>query len=113
MLEKVNRINYLIDFYDRLLTKKQKSVMEMYYKENFSLGEIAGQLNISRQAVYDLLSRATVALEKWETKLMLHEAYLHRRKEGQRALDLLAASPLTPRVLEEIRDIIKKIMLDS
>lgn len=113
MLEKVNRINYLIDFYDQLLTKKQKSIMEMYYKENLSLGEIADQLNITRQAVHDILSRATSALERWEVKLKLYEAYRQRKKEGQEILNLLAKPELTPHDLERICDIVRRVLLDS
>ncbi len=110
MLEKINRINYLIDFYDQLLTQKQKSVMELYYKENFSLGEIAGQLKISRQAVYDILSRAIRSLERWEAKLSLYENYLQRKKEGQEILDILAGSELTASHRQRIKDIIKRIL---
>ncbi|HHU76000.1 MAG TPA: YlxM family DNA-binding protein [Firmicutes bacterium] len=112
MLEKVNRINYLIDFYEQLLTKKQKNVMELYYKENLSLGEIAGQLDISRQAVYDILSRAIRSLEKWETKLRLLENHLLRKKEGQKILDLLARPKLTPFDIEKIKEIIKRVLQD-
>lgn len=113
MLEKINRINYLVDFYEQLLTKKQKSIVEMYYKENFSLGEIAEQLNISRQAVHDILSRAIQALERWEAKLKLYEMYLQRRKEGQKVLDLLDNTALDKQDIEKIKDIVQKVLLES
>lgn len=113
MLEKINRINYLVDFYEQLLTKKQKSIVEMYYKENFSLGEIAEQLNISRQAVHDILSRAIQALERWEAKLKLYEIYLQRRKEGQKVLDLLDNTALDKQDIEKIKDIVQKVLLES
>ena len=41
MLEKINRLNYLFDFYGNLLTDKQQRVIEMYYKDDFSLAEVA------------------------------------------------------------------------
>ncbi len=113
MLEKINRINYLIDFYEQLLTKKQKSIVELYYKENFSLGEIAEQLNISRQAVHDNLSRAIQALERWEAKLNLYETYLQRKKEGQKVLDLLDNTALDRQDIEKIKDIVQKVLLES
>ncbi len=113
MLAKVNRINYLIDFYDQLLTKKQKSIVEMYYKENFSLGEIADQLNISRQAVHDILSRAIRALERWEAKLNLYETFLQRKKEGRKILDLLANGALNSQDIEKIKDIVQKVLMES
>lgn len=113
MLEKVNRINYLVDFYEQLLTKKQKSIVEMYYKENFSLGEIADLLNITRQAVHDNLLRAIRALERWEAKLKLYETYLQRRKEGQQVLDLLEKTALDRHDIERIKDIVQKVLLEG
>jgi len=79
------RVNYLFDFYGTLLTKKQQNIIEMYYKENFSLSEVAEHLHVSRQAVHDALSRAVRTLEKWEGKLKLYEAYLKRKQEGLKA----------------------------
>lgn len=107
MLEKINRLNYLFDFYGNLLTEKQQRVMEMYYKDDFSLAEVAEHLNISRQAVYDTLSRTVYALENWEKKLNLYASYLQRKENGHRALELLARRPLK----EEDINIVKKIVL--
>lgn len=53
MLEKTTRINYLYDFYQSLLTEKQQSYMSLYYLDDYSLGEIADEYEVSRQAVYD------------------------------------------------------------
>jgi predicted DNA-binding protein YlxM (UPF0122 family) len=113
MLEKVNRLNYLFDFYGLLLTKKQQSIMEMYYKENFSLAEVAEHLNISRQAVHDALSRAVGTLEKWEEKLKLYEVYLQRREEGLKALDLLSKRPLNDDQINKLKEIVKRFMIES
>ena len=110
-MEKIERVNYLIDFYEQLLTKKQKSILELYYKENLSLSEIGEQLDISRQAVHDNLSRSTAALERWETKLGLYEAYRERSLEGQRILDLLDSSALAAPAAEAIKDIVHRVMM--
>lgn len=61
----------LYDFYGKLLTPKQREVMRLYYEEDLSLGEIAEELKISRQAVHDILRRSEQALEKYEKKLGL------------------------------------------
>jgi len=68
MIEHTIRINYLLDFYKILLTEKQKFALEMYYQEDLSLVEIAQNLDVSRQAIYDLLKRGENILEEYEDK---------------------------------------------
>lgn len=70
-LTRTTRINLLLDFYESLLTDKQRMMLAYYYHDDFSLGEIAAELGISRQAVYDNLKRAESALEQYESKLQL------------------------------------------
>lgn len=70
-LTRTTRINLLLDFYESLLTDKQRSMLIYYYHDDFSLGEIASELGVSRQAVYDNLKRAESALENYESKLRL------------------------------------------
>lgn len=77
--DKAGRMLLLYDFYGKLLTTKQQQVMHFYYEEDFSLGEIAQELQISRQAVHDTLRRSEHALEKYEKKLGLVEAYLDNK----------------------------------
>ncbi|MFC0473144.1 putative DNA-binding protein [Halalkalibacter kiskunsagensis] len=71
MLDKALRMNYLFDFYQSLLTQKQRKYMSLYYLDDLSLGEIAEEFEISRQAVYDNIKRTEVMLEDYEVKLML------------------------------------------
>ena len=40
-IEKNYRINSLFEFYQPLLTKKQNEYMDLYYGNDYSLGEIA------------------------------------------------------------------------
>ncbi|WP_128655161.1 YlxM family DNA-binding protein, partial [Paenibacillus sp. 598K] len=70
-LAKTNRVNLLFDFYEPLLTEKQQTFLRYYYHDDFSLGEIAAEFQISRQAVYEHVKRAEGALESYETKLGL------------------------------------------
>jgi predicted DNA-binding protein YlxM (UPF0122 family) len=71
VLEKTNRINLLVDFYEPLLTEKQRTFLKLYVHDDFSLGEIAENFEISRQAVYEHIKRAEQALEDYEGKLAL------------------------------------------
>lgn len=80
MLEKTTRMNYLYDFYQSLLTPKQRSYMALYYLDDFSLGEIAEEYNVSRQAVYDNIKRTETMLEEYEEKLLLFNKFQERTK---------------------------------
>ena len=80
MLEKTTRINYLYDFYQSLLTPKQQSYMSLYYLDDFSLGEIAEEYDVSRQAVYDNIKRTEAMLEEYEEKLLLFQKFQERSK---------------------------------
>ena len=80
MLEKTTRMNYLYDFYYSLLTPKQQSYMSLYYLDDYSLGEIAEEYDISRQAVYDNIKRTEAMLEEYEEKLGLLQKFQERGK---------------------------------
>lgn len=77
-IEKTNRMNALFEFYSTLLTEKQMNYMEMYYADDFSLGEIAEEYQVSRQAVYDNVKRTGKILEDYEKKLHLYSDYVVR-----------------------------------
>lgn len=70
-LEKTKRVNDLIDLYGNLLTSNQLNILELYYMEDLSLKEIAEELNVSRNAVFDTLKRSLNVLEDYESKLNL------------------------------------------
>ena len=58
----------LFDYYGEMLTDKQRDCFDMRHNQDLSLGEIAQELSISRQAVYDNLSRAEALLRNMEEK---------------------------------------------
>lgn len=78
MLEKKQRVNLLMDCYLDLLTDKQQNYLNLYYAEDYSLSEIANELGVSRNAVYDNLKRAVHILEDYEKKLRLLEKHKQR-----------------------------------
>lgn len=67
-----------MDCYQDLLTEKQQTYLELYYEEDLSLSEIAEELDVSRNAVYDNLKRAVMLLEDYEKKLHLLEKHRQR-----------------------------------
>ena len=69
----------LLDLYGGLLTEKQRDIMDMYYNDDFSLGEIADHYDISRQGVHDAIKRGDEALEEYESKLGLLGADLNTK----------------------------------
>ena len=89
LLEKTTRMNFLFDFYQALLTEKQRSYMELYYLDDHSLGEIAESYEISRQAVYDNIRRTEAMLEEYEDKLRLLEKFQQRQRMLQELTDAI------------------------
>jgi len=75
------RINSLFEFYEPLLTNKQKEYIQLYYADDYSLGEIAEEFSVSRQAVYDNIKRTEKILEGYETKLHLYHDFVERNQE--------------------------------
>ena len=61
-------LTLLFDYYGDLLTERQKLCFDMRYNQDLSLSEIALELNVSRQGVYDNLSRAEALLKNMEEK---------------------------------------------
>ena len=89
MIEKTTRMNFLFDFYQALLTDKQRSYMELYYLDDLSLGEIAEEYTISRQAVYDNIRRTEAMLEEYEEKLSLFSKFQRRKETVEQLLSLV------------------------
>ena len=78
-LVKTLRMNYLFDFYQSLLTDKQRNYLELFYLQDYALSEIADTFNVSRQAVYDNIRRTGDLVEDYETKLGLYKRFEQRR----------------------------------
>jgi predicted DNA-binding protein YlxM (UPF0122 family) len=72
-MDKVIYLNSLYDVYKDLLTDKQKEYYELYYFDNLSLGEIAENCNVSRNAVHNQIKIIEEKLLELESKLKLKE----------------------------------------
>lgn len=69
------RLTRLFDFYNKMLTDKQRHIFQKYYFDDASLGEIADMLSVSRQAVRDSLLKTENILNEYEEKLGLLKKY--------------------------------------
>lgn len=111
ILNKVLRVGQLYDFYNALLTEKQRDCLNMHYLQDLSLAEIAEEFSVSRQAVHDILRRAEQTLEEYEKKLGLVARYGQERKLLAEVVGNLQQLPDQIRKLPELNQAI--IMLNS
>ena len=70
----------LYDYYGGMLTEKQRQCFDMRYNQDLSLGEIAEDMGVSRQAVCDNLSRTEALLRKMEANVGFVSKDLKLRK---------------------------------
>ena len=68
-LRKKVDLAFLSAFYGGLLTEKQRRVLSLHCEEDLSLGEIASEVGISRQAVHETITRAAARLYGMEASL--------------------------------------------
>ncbi|MCT4633795.1 MAG: YlxM family DNA-binding protein [Firmicutes bacterium] len=119
MIEKKLRLSSLFNFYGNLLTDKQKEILEQYCDFDLSLGEIAENLKISRQAVYDTVKRAEKVLESYEDKLGLIAKFdltIEKASLAIKEIDLIEAKINSSSEfndldqLEKVKQLINEIM---
>ncbi len=80
MVEDKIRYGILFDYYEKLLTDKQKEYFKMSYFLDYTLQEIALEFNISRNAVFDQIKKTISLLDFYEEKLCLYQNDLLRFK---------------------------------
>jgi uncharacterized protein len=85
-MDNVYEIGLLLDFYGQLLTNRQYEIMDLHYNNDYSLAEIAEQLNISRQGVFDNIKKGKVALNDLEDKLSLVKRFTELKLKAEAVL---------------------------
>jgi predicted DNA-binding protein YlxM (UPF0122 family) len=65
------KLNRLLDRYEKLLTKTQLEIMALYFREDWSLQEIAKKHKVTRTSVHTTLKRAEAILLEYEANLGL------------------------------------------
>ena len=88
-MEERVELNYLLDFYGPLLTEHRQEVMRLYCEEDLSQQEIADQLNITRQGVFDTLAKARRQLQGYEAKLGLVRRHMDQARTAKACLEAL------------------------
>lgn len=68
-IEERVEIAILTKYYGKLLTDRQRDILDLYVDNNLSLAEVSTELGISRQAVKDALDTAFSTLKQMEEKL--------------------------------------------
>ncbi|HCW7718445.1 putative DNA-binding protein [Staphylococcus aureus] len=104
-LVKTLRMNYLFDFYQSLLTNKQRNYLELFYLEDYSLSEIADTFNVSRQAVYDNIRKTGDLVEDYEKKLELYQKFEQRREIYDEMKQHLSNPEQIQRYIQQLEDL--------
>ena len=112
MTDKTLQMTLLFDFFGDLLTEKQREYFDLYYNEDLSLSEIAGNVGITRQGVRDAIKRAETQLFDMEKKLGIAER-AKRTKDSLLAIehcaDQISEFNMNSALSKEINDEIIKI----
>ena len=111
MYEKNLNIGYLLDFYGEILTERKRSVLDMYYNEDFSLAEISEEIGISRQGVRDIIKKAEEELIFLEERLGLSKKMelLEKKTEEIIALSRKIGVPNELSVaLDELKNLVEQ-----
>lgn len=86
IMDDIYEISLLLDFYGQLLTDRQFEILDLHYNCDYSLGEIAEQLDISRQGVYDNIRKAKSLLNGFEERLQLLRIFSGQKAKSEEIL---------------------------
>lgn len=102
-------------FYGELLTDRQQEMVRLYFYHDLSLGEVAEECEISRQAVYDNLQRAEKILEDYEKKLGLVARYKYIQQQVDDLTEVVdrIAQEIGDESLEKLQQIIDNLSAEN
>lgn len=110
LLQELGQKLLLFDVYGGLLTEKQQQALALTYNEDYSLGEIAALLHISRQAVFDSIRRSEELLQSYEAKLGLiarnrrEQQLLERLQQAEQNADWPEVAAVREALAQELHD---------
>lgn len=117
-MDELFTISLLLDFYGQMVTKRQYDILDLHYNNDYSFGEIAQELSISRQGVYDNIKRGKAALFEMEKKLGLVSRFNRQKEKASEILILLegvepsALSAKDQADIEKAKQVVRSIMED-
>lgn len=106
-IDDVVRKGQLLDLYGALLTERQRVCMHLYFDMNLSFSEIAEELGVSRQSVFDMLRRTSKALEQYEDRLGILAQNQYVAGQLRKAAALLDGGPAAQ---DEAQEIIRSLV---
>lgn len=95
-MEERDLLIILYDYYENLLSDKQKEYFSLYYFDNLSLSEISENLSVSRNAIHKSLKSIENLLLDYEDKLKI---YFKTKKIEE----IIKGSKVEDKVLEVLR----------
>ena len=98
----------LLDYYGGMLTDKQKECFDLRYNQDMSLSEIADIQGVSRQAVFDNLTRTEALLRRMEENIGSVKRDMRIRSAVQEILEAAAvldasSDPAVPAAVQRIK----------
>ena len=104
-MDKIYEASLLFDFYGELLTAHQRQAFEEVVLSDYSLSEVAADMEISRQGVHDLVSRTQKALASYEEKLGCVARFVAIREKAEK----IRALTDDPEILKLTEDILGEL----
>lgn len=104
------KISILLEIYGKLLTEKQRELLENYYNNDLSLSEIAENENITRQAVRDNLKKGENKLFEYEEKLGIMRKTKEQEEQIAKVLSEITKieSKMTDSQIAEVLEDVKR-----
>jgi len=92
-----------------MLTEHQRACFARYHEDDYSLSEIGEDMEITPQAVSDMLKRTALKLEKYEEKLGLVQRYMMQQDTANYMRTLLekVEEPLQKNLLNQLDALLK------
>ena len=115
MSDKTLQMTLLFDFFGDLLTEKQREYFDLYYNEDLSLSEIAGNVGITRQGVRDIIVRAEAQLTDYEERTGIVARFMQRSSDIDRAEEIARKIMLSAKdenignMAQELTDILESL----
>ena len=108
-IDKFVHLNKLFILYKNLLTEKQSTILEYYFGEDLSLGEISDEMSVSKQEIIDTIKRCEGILFDYESKLELFRKETEEKKKKKKIMSILDEISKDYKLKDDRIDVIRDI----